>query len=205
MKCIKYLICVVLLLFSAIDTSAQLSFQVDSIHITTINDFPSDYLSRVKFNSTYDKILNYGPLISVFGHLCNDTNGSVTISAYGSDMTAYIDTEFEISFIYKGTKYKSIYSPSINSFDVIKHSRSLSDEQIDGNVQNYLVPAHSKLSMEIDSYFLEGSKWYKVKMENAYSENFHHNVLNNKKMARIAQKVLPSVMVDVIIKKYNCL
>lgn len=196
-----------LLLIIQLRLSAQLSFQVDSISLSTLNDYPAELASEDVIDESYDAMLEYGPHIRIYGKLVNSSHCPVIYYA-STDKKLLTETIIKTSFIYRGRNYETKHCCSgMGDVFIPVSTKSKSGELFctdigRENIHMFFIPEKGIVSFDFGSSFLYYSKWGRFNSTTRLPENERYKIKNNRKLEKIAKEVLPTIQVSVSINNH---
>lgn len=184
---------------------AQLSIQIDSIQLTTINDYHQEYINGIIQNEEFESILGEGPHITVYGKLLNSSQDVIIYEA-SSEKAILFGPQIKTSFVYKKHKYETIYrcewmsdifSPVSNGSEYSKLFHVQVGKEM---VRFYYIPGNTSIPIMFGSAFLYDTQWCKLKIPAYSPDNMEYNIMNNKRLEKIAREVLPTIKASIEVK-----
>jgi len=197
------------LIFWPFNSYAQLYFQTDSIKLTTISDFPENYMSGYVYRGDFEEILIYGPSISIYGKLINPSQAGIVYDASYEDNISKEESDILIepiiktNFIYKGHKYETEHEVAFFSDLFIPRFEKLLTCKVGKNTVNmFYIPGNTSICFSFGSSFLYTSKWCKFRNRRTMREFTEQDYKNYKKLEKIAKEVLPTIQISIEVKTH---
>jgi len=190
MKSMKRTLLIILFVLIVTGLKAQVIYQIDSVQMYTRANTPNE---EGALHSLYSVVHYFGPVLTIYGRLINDSSKEVVLRAFKEDSTEDISVELYTIFEYKGKRYKQPLQ-QISMFG------------------NWLPMDAQKGIHEGDTvkyYQLRGRKYIKYRLDTSFLSNIPEldQVITRgkriskqrylKKLERIAEEVLPSLEVVV--------
>ncbi len=168
----KNTICVIVLLLIPFIAHGQLSYEIDTISLKTIEDVYEEYFSENHLWEDIEALIYHGPYIKAQGSLINSSDHEIVIKGV---------IEFQIVFSYKGKEY------IVEQLPIGIGGYFSCDKEI-------LLPP----SAVMKDVYMEGFLFYRTSLDNLdKSGNVRRkaNLRKAKRLARIAKIILPTVRI----------
>ncbi|MBR5955524.1 hypothetical protein SAMN06298215_1157 [Bacteroidales bacterium WCE2008] len=173
---------IVILMIVCVKSYAQLSFQIDSVILYTIDDIPLKL--RDGGLDFYDNIQKYGPYLEVYGRVRNDGERDTTLVSGWSDNFGgenYKWEEFYVSFHFKRKPYKTCCFYARLDDNPTIDSRRIKN----GNHYHDVISPGESVTCHFYSHFLYRTPFFrKKKTEWRLSE------YQSRRLARIAKEAI---------------
>jgi len=173
---------VITFMMACLTSYAQLSFQIDSVVLYTIDDIPVRL--RDGGLAFYDNIQKYGPYLEVFGRVKNNGERDTTLVSGWSDNSGGEDYKWEeyyVSFHYKKKTYKTRFF-----YDCLEDNPSIYSRRINSGKYYYdVISPGESVKCHFYSHFLYNTPFfYKKSTEWRLSER------QSRRLARIAREAM---------------
>ena len=181
---------VIFFLMVCLTSYAQLSYQIDSVQMYTRANTPYE---EGALHSLYSVVHYFGPVLTIYGRLINDSSKEVVLRAFKEDSTEDISVELYTTFEYKGKRYK----------------QALQQISMFGNWLPVDVKKGTHEGYPVKYCQLKGGKYIKYRLDTSFLSNIPEldqaitcgkrisKQRYLKKLERIAEEVLPSLEVVV--------